>query len=306
MKKLLVCLLVLALFSGAALAETVTITYVTAPLNVPSIIEREYGLFNEALAPLGDEIAYSELTTGPEQTQALASGDIQFLYAVGSTSVILSAANGADIKIISMYSRSPEAFCLFGKDDSIQSPEDLRGKVVCGPTGTILHELLVAYLNTADMTLEDIQFVDMTIPNAMAALVGGSCDAALIAGANAYQLEKDGYPIVTTGEGLVDATICVASSGAYLEEHPEVAEAFLQGQAAVLERMDADWDACLEIVAQTLDMDLDATREMAAMYDFSMEIRESDIQAMERTAQFMLDQGMIEQEVDIQSLLWEA
>ncbi len=306
MKKLLVCLLVLALFSGAALAETVTITYVTAPLNVPSIIEREYGLFNEALAPLGDEIAYSELTTGPEQTQALASGDIQFLYAVGSTSVILSAANGADIKIISMYSRSPEAFCLFGKDDSIQSPEDLRGKVVCGPTGTILHELLVAYLNTADMTLEDIQFVDMTIPNAMAALVGGSCDAALIAGANAYQLEKDGYPIVTTGEGLVDATICVASSGAYLEEHPEVAEAFLQGQAAVLERMDADWDACLEVVAQALDMDLDATREMAAMYDFSMEIRESDIQAMERTAQFMLDQGMIEQEVDIQSLLWEA
>ena len=306
MKKLLVCLLVLALFSGAALAETVTITYVTAPLNVPSIIEREYGLFNEALAPLGDEIAYSELTTGPEQTQALASGDIQFLYAVGSTSVILSAANGADIKIISMYSRSPEAFCLFGKDDSIQSPEDLRGKVVCGPTGTILHELLVAYLNTADMTLEDIQFVDMTIPNAMAALVGGSCDAALIAGANAYQLEKDGYPIVTTGEGLVDATICVASSGAYLEEHPEVAEAFLQGQAAVLERMDADWDACLEVVAQALDLDLDATREMAAMYDFSMEIRESDIQAMERTAQFMLDQGMIEQEVDIQSLLWEA
>ena len=305
MKKLLVCLLVLALFSGAALAETVTITYVTAPLNVPSIIEREYGLFNEALAPLGDEIAYSELTTGPEQTQALASGDIQFLYAVGSTSVILSAANGADIQIISMYSRSPEAFCLFGKDDSIQSPEDLRGKVVCGPTGTILHELLVAYLNTADMTLEDIQFVDMTIPNAMAALVGGSCDAALIAGANAYQLEKDGYPIVTTGEGLVDATICVASSGAYLEEHPEVAEAFLQGQAAVLERMDADWDACLEVVAQALDMDLDATREMAAMYDFSMEIRESDIQAMERTAQFMLDQGMIEQEVDIQSLLWE-
>ena len=54
----------------------------------------------------------------------------------------------------------------------------------------------------------------------------------------------------------------------------------MQGQAAVLERMDADWDACLEVVAQALDMDLDATREMAAMYDFSMEIRESDIQAM--------------------------
>ncbi|MEG0144800.1 MAG: ABC transporter substrate-binding protein, partial [Clostridia bacterium] len=103
---------------------------------------------------------------------------IQFLFAVGATSVILSAANGADIRIISLYSRSPKAFRLLSSDAAIAAPADLRGKTIVGPAGTILHELLVSYLASANMTLADVNFVDMTIPNAMAALTGGSADAA--------------------------------------------------------------------------------------------------------------------------------
>ena len=59
-----------------------------------------------------------------------ASGDVQVLYAVGGTSVILSAANGADIKVLNMYSRSPKAFCMYSKDESLTTPESLRGKTI--------------------------------------------------------------------------------------------------------------------------------------------------------------------------------
>ena len=132
---------------------TIMVTYVKSPLNVPSIVEKDQAIFAEAFGKLGYDVGYSDLTTGPEQTQALASGDIQFLYAVGATSVILAASNGLDIKIISTYSRSPKAFKLFSKDGSIQSPEDLRGKKVAGPKGTILHELLTAYLASGGMNI---------------------------------------------------------------------------------------------------------------------------------------------------------
>ena len=54
------------------------------------------------------------------------------------------------------------------------------------PTGTNLHELLVSYLAQADMTLDDVNYVNMTIPDAKAGLDGGSVDVALIAGATAY------------------------------------------------------------------------------------------------------------------------
>ncbi|XBX03242.1 hypothetical protein QMP26_22035 [Enterocloster clostridioformis] len=71
-----------------------TLTYVTSPLNVPTIIERDQNIFADAFEDMGISLEYAEINSGADQTQALASGDVQILYAVGATSVILSAANG--------------------------------------------------------------------------------------------------------------------------------------------------------------------------------------------------------------------
>lgn len=282
---------------------TVAVTYVKSPLNVPSIVEKDQEIFQSVFGELGYDVVYSDLTTGPEQTQALASGDIQFLNAVGATSVILSASNEADIKIISMYSRSPKAFKLFAADDSIKSPEDLRGKKVAGPKGTILHELLVAYLATAGMTEEDIEFMAMGIPDSQAALVGGSVDAALLAGPTAYNMEKDGFPIVTDGEGLTEASIVTATSQKFYDEHPELVKAFVEAQQKVLDSIEADFDAAVAATAKETELTEDAVKEMYGLYDFSMEITEKDIEAMKKTEQFMEQTAMIETPVDIEGLI---
>ena len=282
---------------------TIMVTYVKSPLNVPSIVEKDQKIFANAFEKLGYEVGYSDLTTGPEQTQALASGDIQFLYAVGATSVILAASNGLDIKIISTYSRSPKSFKLFAQDESIQSPEDLRGKKVAGPKGTILHELLVAYLASAGMAEADIEFVSMGIPDSQAALAGGSVDAALLAGPTAYNMEKDGYPVVTDGEGLTEATIVVAAGGKYIEEHPEEVKTFLAAQKEVLNYISEQEEQCMEITAKETELTVEAVKEMYPMYDFDMTIKDSDIEAMKKTEQFMKENQMIEQEVDIEGLI---
>lgn len=284
--------------------DKIGITYVKSPLNVPSIVEKEKGIFSEAFSEYGLPVEYSNLTTGPEQTQALASGDIQFLYAVGATSVILSAANGADIKILSMYSRSPEAFRLFaGKDSAIQSAADLKGKKIAGPKGTILHELLVAYLATAGLAESDVEFVSMGIPDAQAALVGGAVDCALLAGPTAYNMAKDGYQIVTTGEGLVDATIVVAASGEFYEKNPLLVNRFIEAQAQIQQYMKQNPEEILEMTAKETELSIDAVKEMFPMYDFSTEITDQDIASMKKTEQFMRDNAMIENAVDIDSLI---
>ena len=285
---------------------TLSVTYVKSPLNVPSIVEQDQEIFASVFGPMGYDVQYSDLTTGPEQTQALASGDIQFLNAVGATSVILSASNDADIKIMSIYSRSPKAFKLFAKDDSIKTAEDLKGKKVAGPKGTILHELLVAYLNNAGMTEDDIEFMAMGIPDAQAALAGGSVDAALLAGPTAYNMEKDGFYVVTDGEGLTEATIVTATSEKFYEEHPELVKAFLTAQKQVLDEMDADHAAAVSATAKATGLEEAAVEEMYGLYDFDMEIKDSDIEAMEKTEKFMEDTGMIENPVDVASLILDV
>lgn len=312
MKKLFSALLALALalmsLAGIAAAEeqalsvdSLTVTYVSSPLNVPSIVEKEQGIFSETL---GVPVEYAEITSGADQTQALASGDVQILYAVGGTSIILSAANGADIKVLNMYSRSPRAFCLYAADDALTTPESLAGKTIAGPTGTNLHELLVAYLATAGMTIDDVNYVNMSIPDAKAALDGGSVDVAMLAGANAYNAGLQGYTLVTDGEGLISAIIAVAVTEEFYNEHPDVIERFAQAEQTIADYMANNEEEALATAAEYLDLDVEAVREMYAYYDFSLELTDADVTGFQETADFMYASGMIEEAYDVSKLFF--
>ncbi|MBE5960601.1 MAG: ABC transporter substrate-binding protein [Lachnospiraceae bacterium] len=317
MKKITSLLLVLTLavsatFTGcskkesASAPEKVTFTYVTAPLNVPSIIEKDKSIFADVFGKESISVAYSEITSGAEQTQALASGDIQVLYAVGATSVILAAANGSDIKVTNMYSRSPKAFCLYAADDSISTPEDLRGKTIAGPAGTNLHELLVSYLATADMTLADVNYVNMSIPDAQAGLEGGSVDVALLAGATAYNAESAGYHLVTDGEGLINAIICVAVSESFYNRYPEITDLLNASQDQILSFMNENHDETMDIVAASLDLDRAAVEEMYTYYNFDTTLSDSDIAGFQATADFMYENDMIEEPFDVNTLFLQS
>ncbi len=314
MKKIVSILAVLALgvtmlFGTAAFADdggysvdSLTLTYVTSPLNVPSIVDKDQMIFPQVFD--GVKVDYAEITSGADQTQALASGDVQVLYAVGGTSVILSAANGADIKVLSMYSRAPKAFCLFSKDESLNSPEDLKGKTIAGPTGTNLHELLVSYLATAGMTVSDVDYVNMSISDAKAALDGGSIDVAMLGGAAAYNAQNAGYHKITDGDGLIKAIICVAVTEKFYNEHPDVIEGVLKAQQTIADYMNENEEAALQAAADTLDLSLDAVKEMYAYYDFSTEISDADVEGFQKTADFMYESGMIDDAYDVSGLFF--
>ena len=287
------------------LPEKMVFTYVTSPLNVPTIIEKEKSMFEAELEELGIEVQYAELTSGADQTQALASGDVQVLYAVGASSVILSAANDADIKVLNMYSRSPKAFCMYAKDSGITSPEDLKGKTIAGPTGTNLHELLVSYLATADMTIEDVNYVNMTIPDAKAALDGGSIDVALLAGATAYQAKQQEYHMIADGEGLIDAIIVVAVTDEFYNKHPEIIDKLMRAQDKIAKFISENREETLRMTASALDLEVAAVEEMYEYYDFSTEISEEDKKGFQRTADFMFESGMIENKLNVNTLFYE-
>ena len=304
MKKILflvlaLCLMVPCAFADALSVDHLTVTYVTSPLNIPSIVEKEHHIFENVL---GIPVEYAEITSGADQTQALASGDVQLLYAVGGTSVILSAANGADIKVLNMYSRAPEAFCMYSKDTSLTTPESLKGKVIAGPAGTNLHELLVAYLNTAGMTIDDVQYISMGIPEAKAALDGGSADVALLGGAAAYNASLQGYHLVANGKGLIKAIIAVAVTKEFADAHPDVIAAITKAEEQIMESIQADPEAAYTLAASYLDLTPEAVREMAGAYDFSLAITEEDRVGFQKTADFMHASEMIDEPYDVSGL----
>ncbi|CDM70091.1 ABC transporter [Clostridium bornimense] len=284
--------------------DKLVITHVTSPLNVPSIIQKNKNIFADEFSGNGKDIAieYAEITSGADQTQALASGDVDILYAVGGTSVILAAANDADIKILNMYSRSPEAFCMYSIDETIKSAQDLKGKTIAGPVGTNLHQLLVAYLEKAEMTIDDVNYVNMSIADAKAALDGESVDVVLLAGPTAYKAKQQGYNLVTNGKGLTDAVIAVAIREDFYNNHKEEVELFVKAQENIIKYMNENYDKTMEIVAEELDLDKSAVEEMYKQYDFSIETTDEDRKAFQNIADFMFKTGMIEEEFKTEEL----
>ena len=280
--------------------DKIGMTYVKSPLNVPSIVDKFKGFYTKSF---GVPVEYSEITSGAKQTQALASNSLQFLNCVGGTSVILAAANKADIKIISAYSRAPEAFVIFSKDQNIKSPKDLKGKKVAGPKGTILNELLVRYLALGGLSINDVEFVSMGIPAAQAALENGSVDMALLAGPAAYNAQKSGLHVVTTGKGVITPVIVTATSGEFYKKHKDVVEKFKKAQDEILAFINANEEEALKLTAQETGLSLEAVKSMYPQYDFSPKITAEDIKALEATQEFMLESKMIEQKIDIKSLL---
>ena len=191
------------------------------------------------------------------------------------------------------------------RDRSLTTPESLRGKTIAGPTGTNLHELLVSYLATAGMTIDDVNYVNMSIPDAKAGLDGGSVDVALVAGATAYNAGKQGYHLVADGEGLIKAIIAVAVTQKFYDEHPEIIEKLEEAQTEIADFMEEKPDETMQIVADELDLDTDAVKSMYDLYDFSTEITDDDKEGFQKTADFMYESGMIDEAFDGKQLFIE-
>lgn len=280
--------------------KKLTVTYVTSPLNVPSILEKENKVFEKFLP--GVEINYAEITSGADQSQALASGDVQILHAIGGSSVIAAASNGADIKILNMYSRAPEAFSLFSKDKSLTTPTSLKGKTIAGPFGTNLHELLVSYLKSENLSIKDVNFVNMSIPDAFAAVNSGSIDVALLGGPAGYKAEKAGLHKITDGKGYIEAIICVATTQKFYNEHKFLMASIILAQKDLRKFMTNSPNDTKEIVKKALKLDNDAFDSMYKQYDFNIDVTENDIKGLQKTADFMFESGMIKNKVDARSL----
>ncbi len=316
LKKLLVGITILTLATaslagcakkndGEKLSE-INLTYVKSPLNVPSIIQKQDDLFGKEFKKDNIKVNFHEITTGPEQTQALAAGEIDFLHALGGTSALIAASNGVELKILNTYSRSPKGFMILTNNDSIKSAADLAGKKVAGPKGTILHQVLIAALDKDGLSMDDVEFVNMGIPEASAALSDGSVDAALIAGPAALKAMKSGSKLVANGEGLVDGIIVTAVSTDFAEKHPEIVERFMKVEKETLEYVNRNFDEAMEKVAKEVDLSLEETKELYTWYDFSLDITDKDISSLEDTQDFLIKNKLQEKKVNIKELIYNT
>jgi sulfonate transport system substrate-binding protein len=279
------------------------VTYVKSPLNIPLIVGKYNQTLDKSFAKDKVKVTFPDINSGAKQTEALAAGSLDICSALGGTSAILAASNGVDLKIVGIFSRAPKAFNIMVKDTAIKSPQDLKGKKVAGPKGTILHQILVAYLAQGGLKESDVEFVSLGIPESVNALMSGKVDAALVAGADVLRAQKAGATVLTNGEGLVDATIVTAVSGKFLKEHPAAVKQYLDAIRSDLKFMQDKPDQAYEFTAKETGLTADAVKLMAPWYNFDPTVTPADITDLEKTQDFLMSNGMQKNKIDIKKII---
>lgn len=283
--------------------SSVRITYVASPFNVPSIVMREKGYLDEAFATKGIKVESPEITSGAQQTQAIAAGEIDIASVLGGTSAILAKANGVDLKIIAAYARSPKAYFLMTRADGPAVLADLKGKKIAGPKGTVLNQLLVAALASQGLTLKDVEYINMDLPTARAALLSGQVDVATLAGANAVAVEKAGGKPLTSGEGLIKPTTVIAARTAFLNEHPDLVQAYFDAHHKALAFMKENPEEALAIAAKEQKISVEDARAQMPLYDFTPVMTDDDIANLTADQDFMIGAEMLQKDkaIDIKA-----
>lgn len=285
--------------------DAVRITYVSAPFNVPSIVMREKGYLNEAFAAHGIQVESPEITSGAQQTQAIAAGEIDIASVLGGTSAILAKANGVDLKVIAAYARSPKAYALMTRADGPATLAELKGKKIAGPKGTVLNQLLAAALAAQGLTLDDVEYINMDLPTARAALLSGQVDVATLAGNNAVAVEQAGGKVLADGEGLIKPTTVIAARAKFLEGHPDLVAAYFQAHRKALDFMAQHPQEALEIAAKEQKISIEEAAKQMPLYDFSPAMTDDDIANLGADQAFMVETGMLPKDnaIDIKAAL---
>ena len=290
---------------AAAPLKELKVTYVKQPLNIPSIVDKANQTIVKGFEKDGTKVTFPEISSGAKQTEALAAGSLDIASCLGGTSAILAASNGADVKVVGIYSRAPKAFNIMVKDPAIKTAADLKGKRVVGPKGTILHQILAAALVKEKLSLKDVEFRSIGIPAAVNALLAGEADAALVAGADVLRAQRAGARILANGEGLVNATIVIGVSGKFLKEHPETVKKYMALHQESIDFMKKNQDKAFEFTAKETGLSPEDVKLMAPWYDFSTAITAKDLKDLEETQEFLLANDMQKKKIDIKSMIAE-
>jgi ABC-type nitrate/sulfonate/bicarbonate transport system substrate-binding protein len=232
----------------------------------------------------------------------MAAGSIDIAGVINNTSIILAAGGGNPLQIVSGFSSPAGLFAIVAKDPAIETVADLKGRKVAGPKGTVLHQLLASALGRAGLSLRDLDFVQMDIPSARAALLSGQVDAALLAAANILSAQAAGARVLATAEGYVNPQLFVAARPAFVRDYPELVDLYVSVHERALAWIEAHPEEALALGAKEQGIDLDSARAMAAASRFGARLGQAELASLGEDVRFLREAGMLSAEVDPRTL----
>ena len=272
------------------------------------VIARQQQIIEKALEPKGITVSWVEFTAGPPLVEALNVGSINVGW-TGDAPPIFGQAAGSAIVYVAALPSNGKGEAVFAKPGSpIKTIADLKGKKVGVGKGTSAHNLLVAALEKAGLSLSDITPVYLSPADASAAFATDKIDAWAVWDPFFALAETRYKPTILalSSETLKANTFFLANRD-FASAHPDVIKKTVEalGTAAkwATDNKDKVAQALHEVTSVPLEAQtLAANRSVFDIYPITDQI----VANQQETADRFFRLGLIPKQIAIRDAVWPA
>jgi sulfonate transport system substrate-binding protein len=271
------------------------------------VIARQQEVLEKHFAERQIAVKWIEFTSGPPLMEAMSTGSVD-LGAVGDTPPIFAQAANANIVYVAGSPITNGQGILVSAHSEIHSLADLKGKRVGVAKGTSAHNVLIAALEKAGLTYQDITPVYLSPPDAGPAFANGSIEAWAIWDPYFAIGEKR-----QQGRILVNASEVAKTNSFYLANrdfahlHAQETREIIDGLAEAARWAEAHRDSVAAALAAVTGVPLEIQTVAANRASFTIGPITPDIIATQQAvADRFLKLGLIPKPIAIRDIVWRA
>jgi NitT/TauT family transport system substrate-binding protein len=249
----------------------------------------------------GLTVQHTLFSSASENNQALISGAIDVNIGSDSRSVSLFSVMGDKVVIIAASQRGDRYSTMVMPESGITSWKDMVGQKVGIRLGTGAEQVVRRYFETAgDLKWEDFEWIDLKVEDMAAALADGSIVAFTAwEPTPAIAQATTGAQVMMSYGDIALTPVLIHTTKEFAAEHREELVAFLRGQLDKVAMIQSDMDEAARVAANVAssmgtEVSPDIFKTIFERVDFSLEVDEAVIAALNDTAQFLKEQGQLD------------
>lgn len=234
---------------------------------------------------------------------------------IAASDTVAPLNEGVDFKVVLVNDNSYGADGLVVQN-GINSIQELKGKTVATEVGTLEHMFLLKILEENNMTIDDINFVNMTINDAGPAFIAGSVDAAVLWEPTlSTAIAAGGNLLYSTKEepGLIPDTLAVRQE--VLDSSSDAVQKIVDSWFDGVEKLNAKDEEFINAICEGAELEHDDYMTMldgVTIFDKAMNeetFKEGEDYTylrytLQKSAEFLLDTNMIsEMPEDVTAIL---
>jgi sulfonate transport system substrate-binding protein len=270
------------------------------------LIVKEQKVLEQRFEPQGVRVRWIEFAFGPPLLEALGAGAIDYGYTGDSPPIFAQAAHANLLYAGAIPARGYGQAILVPAASSIEGVSGLKGKKVAVAKASSAHNLLVAGLESVNLSWSDITPVYLAPPDAAAAFVRGAVDAWSIwdpfFAIAELKLKARALPL--------DRTISAQNSfflvnGDFADKHPDVVAAINGAVATATTWADQHRDRVAAVLAEASGVDLAAESRSVGRAEFTFGPLNSDVLAQQQTVADRFQRlGLIAAPIRVRDIVW--